>query len=197
MFFRILIVILLLLMTGCSGRVSETNIELQEYLPDGEIGTKYISFLTHTGNSAIKEEKTIISKTNNCITLNIKLIRDGHRESNSTKKFCVKNNILYSDNILEEYPLIDLNKKSWKGYKMHIEGQDTDMMCALDSTGKVFFDNEEHQTLVVKCEAKNIILTFIYATKLGLVEIKQMVKDFGIVGGIKLESIVSSKENRG
>ena len=69
---------------------------------------------------------------------------------------------------------------------MYIDGKETEMVCKLDSIGKIIFNAKEYDTFTIKCKAKDMTNTFLYATGLGLVKIEQIVDNYGIIGGINL-----------
>jgi len=186
--FKNIFLIIIIFITGCSDKKTK-NINLIQFLPDGKIGTKYISFFTHTGNNIIKEEKTIIARTNKCVTFDVVLKKDDHIESQNKRQLCANNNVLYYDKGYTNEPLVDLNKKYWSGYKMYIGGKETEMVCELDSIGKIIFNTKVYDTIVIKCKAKDMVITFVYAKGLGLVKTKQVVDNYGVVGGINLDSV--------
>jgi hypothetical protein len=190
--FKNIFLIIIIFITGCSDKKTK-NINLIQFLPDGKIGTKYISFFTHTGYSIIKEEKTIIARTNKCVTFDVVLKKDDHIESQNKRHLCANNNVLYSDKGYTNEPLVNLNKKYWSGYKMYIGGKETEMICKFDSIGKIIFHTKEYDTFTIKCKAKDMTNTFLYAKGLGLVKIEQLVNNYGIVGGINLKTVVDSK----
>jgi len=64
------------------------------------------------------------------------------------------------------------------------------MVCKLDSIGKITFNAKEHDTFTIKCKAKDMTNTFLYAKGLGLVKIEQIVDNYGVVGSINLEKIM-------
>jgi len=185
--------IIIVFITGCTDKRTN-NINLMQFLPDGKIGTKYISTFSHTGNNIIKEEKTIIARTNNCVTLDVVLKKNGHIDSQNKRQLCVKNNALYSDKGYAYEPLVDLNKKYWSGYKMYRDGKEAEMVCKLDSIGKITFNAKEYDTFTIKCKAKDMTNTFLYAKGLGLVKTEQAVDNYGVVGSINLEIITPIPE---
>lgn len=190
--FKSIFLIVIIFITGCTDKKTN-NINLIQFLPNGKIGTKYISSFSHTGNNTIREEKTIIARTNNCITFNVVLKKNNHIDSQNKRQLCVKDNTIYSDKGYAYEPLVDLNKKYWSGYKMYIDGKETEMICKFDSIGKVIFHTKEYDTFTIKCKAKDMTNTFLYAKGLGLVKIEQLVNNYGIVGGINLKTVVDSK----
>lgn len=186
---RSIFLIFIIFIIGCTDK-GTNSINLIQFLPDGKIGTKYISTFSHTGNNIIKEEKTIIARTNNCVTFDVVLKKNGHIDSQNKRQLCVKNNALYSDKGYAHEPLVDLNKKYWSGYKIYRDGKEVEMVCKLDSIGKITFNAKEHDTFTIKCKAKDMTNTFLYAKGLGLVKIEQIVDNYGVVGSINLEKIM-------
>jgi hypothetical protein len=189
MYLKIILLSIFIFIFGCSDKVNKNNINLIQYLPNGNVGTTYISFFTHTGNNQVVEKKTITKKTKQCITFNVQLIKNNHIESESIRKMCANNNKLYSDTNYTNEPLVDLSKKRWIGYKMYIDAKETKMTCQFESIGTMIFDKKQHNTFEIKCKAKNMAVTFLYADMLGLVKVEQAVDNYGIVGGIKLKSV--------
>ena len=119
----------------------------------------------------------------------MQLIKNNHIESESIREVCAKNNKFYSDINYTNEPLVDLSQEHWAGYKMNIDGKEQKMMCHLESVNTMIFDKKQHNTFAIKCKAKNMVVTFVYADMLGLVKVEQEVDDYGIVGGIELKSI--------
>ena len=54
---------------GCSDKVHKNSIDLMQYLPNGNVGTSYISFFTHTSNTQVIEKKRLLKKQNNVFRL--------------------------------------------------------------------------------------------------------------------------------
>lgn len=190
---KIIFLVLFSFIFGCSDKVPNNTMNLIEYLPNGNVGTVYISFFTHTGNDILTEKKTLTKKTKNCVMFNVQLLKNNHIKNEYSRQMCANNNKLYSDKNFSNEPFVDLNQKHWVGYKMNINGEETKMECQFKSVGTMIFNKTKHDTFTIECKAKKMVVTFLYANKLGLVKVEQAVDDYGDVGGIELKSVETKK----
>lgn len=191
MYFKTILIVFLVFILGCSNTSEKNsyNVNLLDYLPEGNSGSIYKSVFTHTNGDVVVERKTIVDRNNSCVTFNVKILRNGEIKSDYNKRLCANKYKLYYDFSPVDEPIIDIRKKSWTGLKINIGGQREKMICSIGSFGLISFEGNKHKSFTVTCKAKRAEVMLTYAKNLGLFEIKQSIDDFGVVGGLKLKSV--------